>query len=252
MLSIRDVDDIWGKASSERSKYQDRMVLYCTKIIQAEGWNKVVFFPVMIDKKGEVYWCYKSDIFGFHNRCMASIFSKMNIDFHLDLFIGYDEVFKRGHGDTIEVPSRMKTANNDPEKFGNKVSFYICYADENSDAALDFLIDLYVKSLVMIHQHPEYMKVCLEKTFQTYGGKYTDVMKKSMINDRTFTRIIESGKVHVEKNVRLYDVTNSEGVRHIMNQLFKNAKPPLMTWGSEMKKFCFTNGIVPKGFSYPN
>ena len=146
----------------------------------------------------------------------------------------------------------MKTANNDPEKFGNKVSFYICYADENSDAALDFLIDLYVKSLVMIHQHPEYMKVCLEKTFQTYGGKYTDVMKKSMINDRTFTRIIESGKVHVEKNVSLYDVTNSEGVRHIMNQLFKNAKPPLMTWGSEMKKFCFTNGIAPKGFSYPN
>jgi hypothetical protein len=252
MISLREIDDIWGKASTERSKYQDRMVLYASKVIDVSGDCKVVFFPMMMDKKGEMYWCYKSDIFGFHNRCIADFLAKLSEDFPADLYIGYDEVFKRGQGDTIEVSSRMKTTNNDPEKVGNKVLFYIQAIKDSSDDSLNALIESFVKYLVIMHQHPEYMRLFLDKSFQKNGGKFTDVMKNSMVNDRTFTRMLCSGQVHVERNVCLYDVTNSDGVRFIMNRLFTNYKQPFMSWNFNMKSFCFPNGVAPKGFSYPN
>ena len=252
MISLREIDDIWGKASTERSKYQDRMVLYASIVIDVSGDCKVVFFPMMMDKKGEMYWCYKSDIFGFHNRCIADFLAKLSEDFPADLYIGYDEVFKRGQGDTIEVSSRMKTTNNDPEKVGNKVLFYIQAIKDSSDDSLNALIESFVKYLVIMHQHPEYMRLFLDKTFQKYGGKFTDVMKNSMVNDRTFMRMLSSGQVHVERNVSLYDVTNTDGIRFIMNKLFANYKQPFMSWSFNLKSFCFPNGIAPKGFSYPN
>ena len=252
ILSLRDIDDIWGKASAERSIYQERIVLYCSKVLDVNGQYQVVFFPFMLDKKGEIYWCYKSDIFGFHHRCIDQMLAKLSDESYADLFNGYDEVFKRGHGDTIEVSSRMKTPNNDPEKVGNKVLFYIYNLNDNSDECLESLIEKFVKRLTDMHQHSEYLKIFLDKTFQKYGGKFTDVMKSSMVNDRTFARVLNSAQVHIEKNVSLYDVTNSDGVRYIMNQLFKNSKPPFMAWGYNLKTFCFPNGVAPKGFTYPN
>jgi len=249
ILNIRDMDDIWEKASTERSIFLDRMVIYCSKVIEACGDLKVVLMPFMTDKKGEVYWCYKPEIFGFHNRCVAQIVERMKKDFPTELFHAYDEVYKRGQGDTIEVPSRLKTsANVDPQRVGNKILFYICTIPENTEEAVDCLISKFASSLVLMQQHPEYLQYCLDKTFMKYGGKYTEVMKASMLNDKTFVRIMASGNIHVEKNIALYDITNTEGVRFIMNKVFKGNKQAFMTWSYAMKSFCFQNGTIPKGF----
>jgi hypothetical protein len=252
VINDRDLDDIWKKASVENNKVNDRMVLLCSKPVLVDDVFKVVFFPLMTDKKGELYWCYKSEIFGFHNRCVASIFGKADHSFPVDLFVTYDEVYKRGQGDTIEVPMKMKTSSYDPEKVGNKVLFYVHTLIENTAEELDGLIDSFTSSLALMQQHPEYCKLCLDKTFLNYGGKFSDLMKTSMMNDKTFTRVMMSGNIHVERNVALYDVTNTEGVRYIMSQVFKQAKPPLATWGYSLKSFCFQNGVLPKGFLYPN
>jgi hypothetical protein len=252
VFSDRDMDDIWKKAAVDSNKTYDRMVLFCSRPVLVDDVFKVVFFPMMTDKKNELYWCYKAEIFGFHNMCVANIFGKADTDFPIDLFTCYDEVYKRGQGDSIEVPAKMKASNFDPEKVGNKVLFYVHTLFENTVEELDNLIDNFSTSLVSMQQHPEYCKMCLEKTFHNYGGKFTDLMKTSMMNDKTFTRVMSSGLVHIERNVPLYDITNTDGVRFIMSQVFKNAKPALATWGYAIKSFCFQNGIVPKGFLYPN
>jgi len=252
VINDRDLDEIWKKASVESNKINDKMVLLCSKPVLVDDVFKVVFFPLMTDKKGELYWCYKAEIFGFHNRCVADIFGKADNRFPVDLFVSYDEVFKRGQGDTIEVPMKMKTSNYDPEKVGNKILFYVHTLSDNTVEELDGLIDSFTSSLVSMQQHPEYCKLCLEKTFLNYGGKFSDLMRTSMMNDKTFTRVLSSGNIHVERNVALYDVTNTDGVRYVMSQVFKQAKPPLATWGYSLKSFCFQNGVVPKGFLYPN
>jgi hypothetical protein len=252
ILNDRDMDDIWKKAAVENNKTNDRMVLFCSKPVLVDDVFKVVFFPMMTDKKNELYWCYKAEIFGFHNRCVANIFGKADTEFPIDLFVSYDEVFKRGQGDSIEVPAKMKASNSDPEKVGNKVLFYVHTLLENTVEELDILVDQFTSSLASMQKHPEYCKLCLEKTFHNYGGKFTDLMKTSMMNDKTFTRVMSSGSVHIERNISLYDITNTDGVRYIMNQVFKDAKPALATWGYSIKSFCFQSGIVPKGFLYPN
>jgi hypothetical protein len=251
IVNPRDLDEIWGKASSERSKFSDRMVVYCTKVIEVDQEYKVVCFPFMTDKKGEVYWCYKSEIFAFHHRCMATVFDKMSDGFPYQMFSDYDEVFKRGEGDNIETPTRMKAPGNDPEKVGHKVPFYVFTLPENSIDAVENVLDLFVNALLTMQHHPEYLGLCLDKTFSTYGGKFTDVMKNSMLNDKTFVRVMGSNNVHCERNVALYDITTTNGIRVIMNKLFQKNKPPMMTWGYEIKTFCFPNGTVPKGFTYP-
>jgi len=251
-LSVQDIDEVWRKASAENNKINDKMILFCSRPVLVEDKYKVVLFPVLMDKKGEVYWCYKSEIFGFHNRCVAHVIGKAYKDFNSELFLSYDEVFKRGLGDSIEVPSKMKTASQDPEKVGNKVLFYVHTLHDNSGDEFDSLIDKFVESLKAVQQHPEYCKICLEKTFANYGGKYSDHMKTAMINDKTFSRIMSCGTIHVERNVSLYDVTTSAGVRYILNQIFSESKPPVTMWGYSLKSFCFKNGIVPKGFLYPN
>jgi hypothetical protein len=251
IVNPRDMDDIWEKASSERSKFSDRIVVYTSKVIEVENEYKVVMFPFMTDKKGEVYWCYKSEIFSFHHRCMSAVFDKMTKGFPFQMFSNYDEVFKRGDGDTIETPIRLKSPANDPEKVGHKVAFYIHTLPENSIDAVEYLLETFVNALLTMQHHPEYMGICLDKTFAKYGGKFTDVMKNSMLNDKTFNRVISSSNVHCERNIPLYDITTTDGVRFIMNRLFEKNKPPLMTWGYELKTFCFANGSVPKGFAFP-
>jgi hypothetical protein len=76
-------------------------------------------------------------------------------------------------------------------------------------------------------------------------------MKLSICNDRAFERIMDSGIIHVEKNVSLYDLTNTDGVCYILNQMFAHSKPPLLTWGYALKSFCFNGGNIPKGFAFP-
>jgi len=251
ILNIKDMDDVWNAAATEQSKFSDRMIVNCSKIIEIDGEYKVVLFPYMSDKKGEVYWCYKSEIFSFHHKCMSSIFRKMNNTFPHDMFDACDDVFKRGQGDTIETPARLKTPTLDPEKVGNKVPFYIVTLIDNSIDAVEFVLDVFVNALVTMQKHPEYLGLCLDKTFSKYGGKFTDVMKQSMRNDRTFVRVMNGGNIHCERNVPLYDITTTDGVQSIMNKLFPKSKPPLITWGYELKSFCFSNGVVAKGFVYP-
>jgi len=251
ILNARDMEDIWENAATEKSKFSDRMVVYSSKCIEIDGEYKVVLFPFMSDKKGEIYWCYKSEIFSFHHKCMSSMFNKMNSTFPHDMFDGYDEVFKRGQGDTIETPAKLKTPGLDPEKVGNKVPYYVITLPENSIESVEYAVDVFVNALVTMQKHPEYLGICLDKTFAKYGGKFTDVMKHSMRNDRTFVRIMASSTVHCERNIPLYDITTTDGIRTIMNKLFSKAKPPLMTWGYEIKSFCFPNASVIKGFTYP-
>ena len=246
-----NLDDIWKKASKEKSKTNDRMVIYCSKVLEVRNEFKVVLFPFLQNKKNEVYWCYKPEIFGFHNRCMAEVLSLSNKNFPIDMFTNYDEVFKRGDGDTIEVSNSMKTPNADPTRNGNKLLFYVVSVDKESDEKLDVVIHNFMNSLIMMQKHPQYRKYCLDKTFIEYGGKYNENMKLSICNDRAFERIMDSGIIHVEKNVSLYDLTNTDGVCYILNQMFAHSKPPLLTWGYALKSFCFNGGNIPKGFAFP-
>ena len=65
VINDRDLDEIRKKASVESNQINDKMVLLCSKPVLVDDVFKVVFFPIMTDKKGELYWCYKAEIFGF-------------------------------------------------------------------------------------------------------------------------------------------------------------------------------------------
>jgi len=188
ILSIRKIDEIWERASSENVSNNDRMVVHCTKVITVNHQSKAVVFPVMFNKSGQVYWCYKSEIFGFHNRCVSDMMNLPSSVLFPNIFHGYGEVFRRGQGESIEVPARMKTSTTDPEKVGNKILFYVVNLDDDSEYSVDDMLKCFVDDLAAMQAHPEYLQICLDKTFERYGGKYNDNMKKMLTTDRTFLR----------------------------------------------------------------
>ena len=185
---MRKMDEIWEKASSENVSNNDRMVVHCTKVVNVNHQTKVVIFPVMFNKSGQVYWCYKSEIFGFHNRCVSDVLSLPSSVLYPNIFHGYGEVFRRAQGEAIEVPARMKTPTTDPEKVGNKILYYLVNLDDSSEYSLDDMLKCFVDDLAAMQAHPEYLQICLDKTFERYGGKYNTNMKKMLTTDRTFLR----------------------------------------------------------------